>query len=335
MPFRDKSNSRYKLLSLLAEAKSAVVPSSALIADMGISRQGVAKLIRSLRGEGLEIISIPRKGYALEDICNQDALNPTLIDYLLKDDRVFSKCVYIEEVDSTQQVLKSLAAQDAPEGIIVTADHQTRGRGRRGRTWLSPRGKNLCFSTLLRPELPAGDAQLLSLAAGLAVRGALRERFGVEAELKWPNDVLSGGKKICGILSEAASEPGRIHYVITGIGVNTNLKPCDIDAEMAETVTSVLIETGEYTPRPLLLSHIFSRFSALIQTLCGPEGKTKLLADYRANCATLGRKVRVTENGREYIGVAEDINEQGAIIVNTGGRAGIFAAADVQHLRQI
>lgn len=335
MPFSDKSNSRFNLFSMLAEADSPIVSSSTLTEKLGVSRQAVFKLVLALREEGLEIESIPQKGYMLKSFRESDALSPTLIDYLLREDKIFSKCLYIHQVDSTQQVLKKLAVQDAPEGIIAITEHQTRGRGRQGRDWASPPGRNLYFSILLRPKLAPGEVQLLNLAAGLAVRAALSEEYGVRAELKWPNDVLAGEKKICGILSETAGEPDRVYYAVTGIGVNTNLPREDMSAEIVGTATSVLLETGKLTPRPLLLSQIFTRLSALLEVLTGDNGKQKLLATYRENCATLGKKVRVIEDANEFIGIAEDVTDQGAIIVNIGGEKKIFAAVDVQHLRLI
>lgn len=335
MPFCDKSNSRFKLLSLFVEAGESVVSSSALTDKLGMSRQSVFKLVGALRDEGLEIESIPQKGYILRNPFDTDALSPTLIDYLLRDDPIFTKCIYIAEVGSTQHILKKLALADAPEGVLATADQQTQGRGRRGRPWFSPRGKNLYFSILLRPKLAPGDVQLLNLAAGVAVCQAVKECHGVSAELKWPNDVLANGKKICGILSEAAGEPDRVYYAITGIGVNANLTREDMSDDIAAVATSVFMETGKFTPRALLLAQIFTRISALVETLSAEGGKAKLLAIYRQHCATLGSKVRVADDDKEYIGTAEDITEQGAIIINIDGQRKVFAAADIFHLRTL
>lgn len=335
MPFNDKSNSRFKLFSQLAEADTAVVSSSALTENLGMSRQAIFKLVGTLREEGLDIESIPRRGYALRNCRDADALSPTLINYFLKDEKMFSKCVYIPEVDSTQQVIKKLAAQGAPEGIIVVTDHQTLGRGRRGRTWITPNGKNLFFSVLLRPKIATGDVQLLNLAAALAVSGALKEEHCVPAEIKWPNDILARGKKLCGILSESAGEPDRVYYAITGIGVNVNLPSGNINEDIARVATSVQVETGKITSRPLLLSQIFIRFAALAGMLSDERGKAEILSIYRKNCATLGKEVRVIEDEKKYLGTARDITDQGAIIVNIDGRDIVLAAADIQHLRQV
>lgn len=335
MPLSDKSNSRFKLFSLLAAAGSRIVPGAYLKENLGMSRQGVFKIVQSLREEGLEIESIPQKGYALKNVDEADAMSPTLIDYLLRDNAIFSKCVYFPKVDSTQHVLKNLAQQGAPEGVVATADQQTQGRGRRGRAWFSPYAKNLYFSALLRPKIAPGDVQLLNLAAGVAVLNVLKERHGVAASLKWPNDVMANGKKICGILSEAAGEPDRVYYTITGIGVNTNLSRDDLSPEIAETATSILIESGKKTARPFLLAQIFSVFSELVSLLREENGKARLLEIYRKNCSTLGRQVRVTDDDKEFIGTAKDITEQGALIVNVENMDKVFAAADVHHLRLI
>lgn len=328
-------SSRLTLLSLLADASPTIVSSAALTGRMGMTRQAVFKLAHALREEGLPLESIPQKGYALKNICDIDALSPTLVDYLLRADKLFAKCLFFPEVDSTQLILKKLAAQGAPQGMVAVSERQTLGRGRRGRSWSSPRGRNLYFSILLRPKLAYGEVQLLNLAAGLAVRSALKEDFGVAAELKWPNDVLANGKKICGILSEAAGEPDLVHYTVTGIGVNVNLASEEIEPELVGCATSIFIETGKRAPRPRLLAGIFGRLSALAALLVADKGKEKLLRIYRENCATLGREVRVLEEGRELRGVARDITEQGAIIVNIDGEDKLFSAADVQHLRII
>lgn len=333
MPLSDKSNSRFKLFSLLAAAGSRTVPSAYLKENLGISRQGVFKTVQALRDEGLKIESIPQKGYALKNVDEADVMSPTLIDYLLRDNEIFTKCVYFPEVDSTQHILKKMAQQGAPEGVVATTDQQTQGRGRRGRAWFSPYGKNLYFSALLRPRIAPGDVQLLNLAAGAAVLRVLKERHGIAAGLKWPNDVMASGKKICGILSEAAGEPDRVYYTITGIGVNANLSREDLSAEIAGTATSMLIESGKRIARPFLLAQIFSGFAELSSLLRDENGKARLLEIYRENCSTLGRQVRVTDDDQEFIGTAKDVTEQGALIVNVKNMDKVFAAADVHHLR--
>ncbi|MDL2298355.1 biotin--[acetyl-CoA-carboxylase] ligase [Synergistaceae bacterium OttesenSCG-928-D05] len=330
----EEATNRLKLLEILAGSEGQIVPSSTLTDALALSRQAAFKLIGALRGEGLDIESVPQKGYILNSIYQTQAMSPTLIDFLLRTNQLFSKCYYYPEVDSTQAVAKKFAWDNTPAGVVVTTDSQTEGRGRRGRSWISPAGKNLYFSILLRPNLKPGDVQLLNLAAGIAVRETLIQEYGVDAELKWPNDVLSGGKKICGILSEAAGDADKIYYAITGIGVNVNMSADDLSADLKKTATSMLIEKHCAISRPILLRDIFSRFSELMRVLENPDaGVEKLLSIYRQSCDTIGKEVRVIQDDEEFQGRALDVTGQGALIVEIDGKEKAFAAADVHHLR--
>ncbi len=331
--YSDGSSSRTKLFEYLASSEGMLVPSSSLTEKLHSSRQAVYKIVCALKEEGIGIDSVPQKGYILNDINNIDAMSPTLIEFLMRGNAVFHKCIYFPQVSSTQQVIKKLAVQDAPEGIVAVSDEQTGGRGRRGRIWQAPAGKNLLFSMLLRPNLQPGYVQLLNLAAGLAVRNVLRSHYNIQADLKWPNDILVNGSKICGILSEAAGEPDRIYYAVTGIGINVNLSRGDFTEDIQNTATSLMIETATKISRPLLLARILNDFANFIKELGKGEGKASLLSAYRGGCATIGKDVRIIQDEDEYRGFAVGVTEQGALIVKIDGEDKIFAAADVHHLR--
>lgn len=329
----DEQSSRAVIFEILAQAHGASVPSSVLTERLSSSRQAVFKHVNSLRDEGLTIFSEPQKGYRLPDFSETDAMSPTLVEYLLRDNPIFHNCLYFREIGSTQTIIKKLAQQEAPQGIVAVTDSQTEGRGRRGRVWQTPPGKNLTFSVLLRPKLGPGEVQLLNLAAGIAIRRAVDAKFDIKTELKWPNDVLSHGKKLCGILSEAAGEPDRIYYAVTGIGLNTNLEQNDFGEDIKDTATSLFIETGGKVARPALLASVLDEFASCILALDRPGGTAELIKIYRKECDTLGQTVRVIQDGVEFTGLAKDVTEQGALIVNINGKDKIFAAADVQHLR--
>ncbi|MDY9920664.1 MAG: biotin--[acetyl-CoA-carboxylase] ligase [Synergistota bacterium] len=329
----DGSVSRYRLLEYLAASEGEFVPGSVLTEKLGFSRQALFKHICALREEGLEITSVPQKGYMIRNLSDTDHMSRTLIDFLLRDDPLFNKSIYFPTITSTQHAIKKLAQQDAPEGIVAVADEQTEGRGRRGRSWHAPAAKNLLFSVLLRPELRPGDVQLLNLAAGLAVRSVLKDKYQVDAKLKWPNDILVNGRKICGILSEAAGEPDRIYYAVTGIGINVNFTEDEMSEEVKDIATSIRIEKGHTVPRPLLLSHILHSLSSYILDLKKTDGKEKLLFSYRKECDTIGREISVIQDDEKFTGTALGITEQGALIVKVGEKEKIFAAADVTHLR--
>lgn len=329
----DDTNSRLKLLEILVSNEGEIIPGRVLAEELKSSRQAIHKLINALKEEGLEIESIPQKGYRIKDFKKTDVISPTLIDLMIKGNKLFHTCLFFDEVDSTQSIIKKLALQDAPEGIVAVSDFQTQGRGRRGRTWCNARGKNLMFSMLLRPNMRTGDIQLLNLAAGLAVHRVLKNIYDIDAELKWPNDILVKGKKICGILSESAGEPDRIYFAVTGIGLNVNMTREDLGCDLDKTATSLFIETKNMIPRPILLRDILDVFSDMTEDIGAKEKIAKLLLDYRAACATIGREVRVIQDELEFSGTALDITEQGALVVRTEKSDMVFAAADVHHLR--
>lgn len=335
MPKRgfEEAANKTEAFRLLYEGRGSVMPGSALAARLGISRQAVNKIVNSLKEEGLPVTSIPQKGYALGDTDGCDSLSPALVEYFMKDMPPFRRFIYAEETDSTQKLIKMFAQAGEKEGLAAAAGTQTEGRGRRGRTWQAPKDKNLMFSLLLRPALKTGEVQLLNLAAGMAVKRTLKQAASIPCELKWPNDILCGGKKLCGILSEAAGEPDKIYYAVTGIGLNVNMEAGDFPEELRETAASLKTETGREWPRWKLLIGILKEFSALLRLLEEKDGAQRLAELYRAECDTLGRNIRIIQDDETATGKAVGITPEGALIANTEDGTKIYAAADVQHLR--
>lgn len=331
--FSGEETSRAAVLEALIEGHGELVAGAALSQRLGMTRQAVFKLIGALKAEGLPVISEPQKGYMLGDLEEMDGISPTLVEYYLRGIPIFNRCLYFSEIDSTQKPIKKLALDDAPEGIIAVADTQTGGRGRRGRYWSSAAGENLTFSTLLRPQLRPSEVQLLNLAAGMAVKESLIELTGIPAELKWPNDILCRGRKICGILSEAAGEPDRVYYAVTGIGINVNMPESSMAPEIASIATSCLIETGRRLPRWRLLTAVLQRFGELMDLLSSRGGAPKLISLYRMSCDTLGQEIRVEQDEKIYTGRAVGVADDGSLRVLTDDGEKTFAAADVHHLR--
>lgn len=330
----NESGNRAKIIEILDKSEGGIVSGAVIAKELGISRQAVSKAIASLRDEGLDIASAPQKGYSFASPPEHtERLSPSLLDYMMRNEKKYAKSFFFEEIDSTQSVVKELASQHAPAGIVVMAEKQTAGRGRRGRKWIAPYGKNLYFSVLLRPKLKPGEVQLLNLAAGLAVKFAVDSMCGISAELKWPNDIMISGKKICGILSEAAGEPDRIYHAVTGIGVNVNMERGDLPDEIKSTATSIFIETGKKTYRTELASRILKHFAELASQTEESNGLKELLTLYRDNCSTIGREVRIIQDDSETIGLATGVTEEGALKAETPEGEMIFAAADVFHLR--
>jgi BirA family biotin operon repressor/biotin-[acetyl-CoA-carboxylase] ligase len=232
---------------------------------------------------------------------------------------------------STQDEAKKAARAGAPHGAVFVADFQTSGRGRRGRVWNSAPGIDLAFSVVLRPNIEPKHAHTLNLAAAIAVKAALDGFFADKKDLvkiKWPNDVMANGKKICGILCECALSNGRTEYAVLGIGVNVNGT-----LEDRPEATSVFMETGHRPRLPSLLGEILTNLGRLSQLTETEDGRLELAAMYKIDCATLGRKVKVLTDDGVFIGVSADIASDGALLLTDGVKTTAFHAADVVHVR--
>jgi len=223
----------------------------------------------------------------------------------------------LPEAGSTNAVVAERARGGEPAGLVVVAEAQTAGRGRLDRSWVSPPRAGLTFSVLLRPDLPPAQWPWLPLWGGLAVAEALRERAGVDAELKWPNDVLVDGRKLCGLLAEVP-EPGAL---VLGIGLNVSTTAQELPHPQA---TSLALAGARTTDRDTLLRALLR---SLTTVLADPDAAR---AVYRKRCGTVGRRVRIElPAGRTVEGVAEAVDADGRVVVN-----GVpYGAGDVVHLR--
>jgi BirA family biotin operon repressor/biotin-[acetyl-CoA-carboxylase] ligase len=212
-----------QLCRLLRESEGNIVSGGHVSRVLSLSRQAVWKAVRDLEEEGFVVDSVPQKGYILRELPSND-LSPSLIGSLISPECPWGEEIHVfQSIPSTQEAAKRIGRQSQTDGLVVIAEEQTNGRGRRDRVWISPRGTGLYFSVFFRPRMLPGRLQLINLAAGLAVRDAIGAVCGKPVSLKWPNDLLYGGRKICGILSEASSDPERIRDCSTGIGINISL----------------------------------------------------------------------------------------------------------------
>ena len=325
----ERPESEELVLSFLAEAADEYVSGEAISDKLGLTRAAVWKHVEALRAQGYRIDALPARGYRLAGV--PDRLTPLEIRPLLNTHDLGQEIHWYEELGSTNDRAKELADEGAEHGEVVIAEAQTAGRGRRGRTWASPSRKNLYFSVVLRPDLSPARAPELTLVASLALCDALRQA-GVAAGIKWPNDVLASGRKIAGVLTELAAEPERVHWVVVGAGVNVNARREDFPEELRDEATSVLIERGQPAPRALLAAACFTALEDWVDRHA-EEGFAPIRAAWRERSVTLGREVVVREAARELTGVAEDIDDAGALLVRT--RAGVerVLAGDVALLR--
>lgn len=318
----------HKLLDMLKEHPGQFVSGEEISRRLSISRAAVWKQINKLREEGYEFEAVSRKGYRL--VGSPDKLEALAIQKALRT-RIFGRKLKLMDVTtSTQEEARLLAEGGAQAGTVVIAEEQTGGRGRQGRKWYSPPHKGIWMSLLLRPERPLSFAPQLTLLTAVAVCRAIRSVSGVNAGIKWPNDLLVDGKKICGILIESAGEDEMIKYCIAGIGIDVNLTLEDIPEELHPVVTSLQIEAGSGQNRSELIGAVLNELEQLYG-LYEEEGFTPIRHLWEALSVTLGRRISVKTPRGEVWGKAEMLDESGALVLldENGNEMTIFSG-DVQ-----
>jgi len=236
-------------------------------------------------------------------------LNLALVEERLATHYVGRNLLYLTQTASTQNVARAEAQRDAPEGTAVLAEEQTGGRGRLGRPWISPAGKNLYLTLVMRP--PARHLRVLSIVAPLAMAEALEGAAGLTCRIKWPNDVLVGGRKIAGVLIETDLAGAAVKYALVGMGVNVNFDAAAV-SEIADIATSVRRELGRDGSREEVLAALLNAFEARYTD--AQEGDAAFRA-WRSRLETLGRRVRATLGERVEEGVAEDVDAQGSLLI--------------------
>jgi len=318
------------VLAFLAEAGDAFVSGEAISGKLGLSRAAVWKHVEALREHGYRIDAVPARGYRLAAV--PDRLTPLELRPLLNTHDLGQDLHCHEELGSTNDRAKELAAEGAEHGTVVLAETQTAGRGRRGRSWVSPPRKNLYFSVVLRPDLAPARAAELTLVTSVAICEALRQA-GVEAGIKWPNDLFASGKKLGGILTELAADPDRVQWVVVGVGVNVNARREDFPPELAELATSIALERGEPAPRALFAAACLTALEEWLD-LHEEQGFPAVLDAWRDRNVTLGKRVVVRADEGEHEGIAEDLDAGGALLVRLAdGTVRRFMAGDVTLLR--
>lgn len=240
-----------------------------------------------------------------------------------------AKLLMLGEIESTSQTLLELADDDELEGTVVVAEEQKAGRGRLGRGWSSPKG-GLWFSILLRPPIPPSEAPKLTLMAAVAVARGLENRFAIKARLKWPNDVLVQGKKLCGILAEARCGE-KLDFVILGIGINANFLLTALPEELRRTAITMREILQKPVDRYSLLRSIIHELETRYEPFCAQDRKS-IIAEWKTLADTLGKSVRVETASGIVLGVAEDVDETGALVVKTEEGPVHVSAGDVMHL---
>ncbi len=291
------------------QTSSSYISGEELSERLSVSRTTIWKNINILRSCGYDIESITNRGYKL--ISCPDEILPQEITSGLKT-KILAKNVYCySSIDSTNQEAKRQALCGAPNGSVFISEQQLGGKGRLGRTWSSPPGTGLWFSVLLRSSLIPLHIPSITLLAGLAVCKAIQNYIHCPAMIKWPNDVVIGSRKVCGILTEMVAEVDRVEYVVVGIGINVN--NVSFPQDLSVKATSLRIESNALVSRVGLLQEILRTFETLLIEY--QVDSLLLLTEYKQLCVSLGRKVGFTRNNQKLTATAVDISPEGELIV--------------------
>lgn len=281
----------------------------------GISRSAVWKHIRRLRRLGYKIASLHGKGYRLEG--ETECPVPWELARLAKTSLVGKTVVYKESAESTQNLAIALAEKQGAHGTAVIAEQQTGGRGRIKRKWLSPKG-GIWMSVILRPSIQTAASTILPFVAAVAVCDAVREATGLDATLKWPNDVMVKGRKAAGILLDLSAEAEAVNYAVVGIGINANVESqkLRLDREGRPAVTSLSDELGHPVNRLHLTSLLLEKLEQYV-ALLEEKGPATVVALWRKRADMLGRPVSVAQQGRVVSGTAKDVGDDGSLVLAT------------------
>ncbi|MDD2679355.1 MAG: biotin--[acetyl-CoA-carboxylase] ligase [Candidatus Omnitrophica bacterium] len=315
-----------KILDFL-EGKNGYISGEEMSSHLKISRQALWKHIQDLKDAGYNIEAVPHLGYRLEAV--PDRLFAFEVSRGL-DSRVLGKKIfYFDSLGSSIDTAMDLGVKGAPSGTLVLTEAQTKGRGRLGRTWFSPKYKGLYFSLILRPDMLPAQASVLTLLSAVSICEAIKTVTGLEAQIKWPNDILLHNRKLCGILTQVVAETDRIDFVIISAGINVN----NDKKSLISTATSLKEHKKEETSRVSLLQEILRRLEANYLTL-EKKGSRPVLDKWRQQSITLGRRVKVYCQNKHTEGEAVDIDTDGALLVRKdSGFVEKVLAGDVVHCR--
>ena len=300
-----------RLIELMLRNATVVISGTKMAKHIGVTRSTIWRWVERLRALGMEIQGHSRIGYQLKKI--PDTLLASQVRPHFGPDQIGHRVVHYFSIDSTNDLAVKLAGRGCPHGTIVLAEEQTAGRGRFGRSWYSEKFSGIYVSVVLRPPFSPVMAPVLSLMAGLAVREAIESATGLRADIRWPNDLLIGRKKVCGILTEMSAELDRLHFAVLGIGINVNHRR--IPAKLAEIATSLRLEgRREYSRLAILIALLRALeqdYRRLLET--GPAQLVERCE--QASSYARGKHVVVKRGSEEFVAVTSGLDPTGALRV--------------------
>jgi BirA family transcriptional regulator, biotin operon repressor / biotin---[acetyl-CoA-carboxylase] ligase len=315
---------RDELISVLIQTQPSFLSGEAISRKVGCSRMAIWKQIEELRQAGYEIEARPRSGYRL--LYRPDRVAPEeWIPHLQT--RSFGKEIrYQSTTPSTQRLAHQWARMGAPEGAVVIAEEQTQGRGRLGRNWHSPPQTGIWMSLILRPSIALMQASQMTLLAAVGVLQGIERITGLSPQIKWPNDLLIAGKKVCGILTELRGEQDQIHYMVVGIGINVNTTTAHFPPELRKTATSLALQLGGSVHRAPLLAAILAELEQRYEDYL-LDGFSVIQTEWERRADMIGKVITARGSQGVMTGTAVRLNENGALLLHTAqGMVPIYSA---------
>ena len=292
----------------------------------GVSRTAVWKAINQLKEAGYEIEAQQNKGYRL--MAAPDLMTEAEIKSLMHTEWVAKEVLYFDTIDSTNTKAQELAEKGYPSGTLVVADKQESGKGRRGRSWVSPSGTGIFMTLMIKPDINPNNASMLTLVAALAVAKAITSVTGEEAMIKWPNDIVVNGKKVCGILTEMNAQFDYINHIVVGIGINVHNE--SFPEEISQMASSLMIEAGgKRFHRAQIIAETMSYFEQYYDTFLQTQDLSALVREYDELLVNMNKAVRVLDPKEPFDGKAMGITPKGELIVDTWESRKLVSSGEV------
>lgn len=314
-----------EILRLLRSA-DGYISGQELCNRFGVSRTAVWKAINQLKEAGYEIEAQQNKGYRL--MAAPDLMTEAEIKSLMHTDWVAKEVLYFDTIDSTNTKAQELAEKGYPSGTLVVADKQESGKGRRGRSWVSPSGTGIFMTLMIKPDINPNNASMLTLVAALAVAKAITSVTGEEAMIKWPNDIVINGKKVCGILTEMNAQFDYINHIVVGIGINVHNE--SFPEEISQMASSLMIEAGgKRFHRAQIIAETMSYFEQYYDTFLKTQDLSALVREYDKLLVNRNKSVRVLDPKEPFDGKAMGITPKGELIVDTWESRRLVSSGEV------
>ena len=314
-----------EILRLLRSA-DGYISGQELCNRFGVSRTAVWKAINQLKEAGYEIEAQQNKGYKL--MAAPDLMTEAEIKSLMHTEWVAKEVLYFDTIDSTNTKAQELAEKGYPSGTLVVADKQESGKGRRGRSWVSPSGTGIFMTLMIKPDINPNNASMLTLVAALAVAKAITSVTGEEAMIKWPNDIVVNGKKVCGILTEMNAQFDYINHIVVGIGINVHNE--SFPEEISQMASSLLIEAGgKRFHRAQIIAETMSYFEQYYDTFLKTQDLSALVREYDELLVNRNKSVRVLDPKEPFDGKAMGITPKGELIVDTWESRKLVSSGEV------